>query len=242
MRGQQGEPEETRVRKAPTWALLGLCALIILGCLHRRLDSAEIVSLAQRALGRPQAAHLILRIEIDTDLIKDSLRVEVWEKPPQQMRVQVLSAETPQFQQLAFVLDGTQSTFFVPHANEVMVGPKDLVRMPAVLEDAVRARRDWILGIDAQATRVLGRERLQGLVVYKLEAPRGQTGWVHFWVDVRDWLVRQITYQDDYLGSGTIIVEQLESLDDLTPEQFVLNFPEGVPVIEVTPRAPLENN
>lgn len=230
-----------RVRKAPTWALLGLCVLVTLSCLRRRLDSVEIVSLAQQALSRSAAAHLILHVEIDTDLIKDSLQVEVWEKPPQQMRVQVLSAETPQFQQLAFVLNGAQSTFFVPHANEAMVGPKDMVRMPGVLENAVRARREWILGIDAQAARVLGRERLQGLVVYKLEARRGQTGQVQFWIDVRDWLVRQITYRDDYLGSGIITIEQLELLDDIAPEQFALSFPEGVPVIEVTPPAPREN-
>lgn len=229
------------MRKATAWALLGLWALAAFGCLHRRLDGAEVVSLAQRALSQPKAAHLVLQIEIDTDLIKDSLVVEVWEKPPQQMRVQVLSADTPQFRQLAFAIDGATSTLYVPHADKVMVGPRDLVRMPAVLEEAIRARREWILATDAQAARVLARERLGGLVVYKIEAQRGQTGWAHFWVDVRDWFVRKIAYQDEYLGSGTIVVEQLEYNADLA-DQFAFEPPAGVPVIEVTPSTPLKND
>jgi outer membrane lipoprotein-sorting protein len=214
--------------------MLGLCAAIVVGCLSHRMTGVEVVNLAQQALSETTAFHLVLDIEINTDLIKDSLSVEVWERPPSLFKLQVLSALNPQLHHLAFTTDGVQSESYNPHANEVTVGPVDLVKMPSVLDSLVRARREWIQAADAREARVIARERQEGLVVYKIEIPRGRSGSAQFWIDARDWLVRQVTYEDDYLGSGTIHVRQIQRLDDLADAEFRLQIPDGVPRTEIT--------
>jgi outer membrane lipoprotein-sorting protein len=198
------------------------------------MTGIEVVNLAQQALSETTAFHLILDIEIDTDLIKDSLSVEVWERPPDLFKLQVLSAQNPQLRRLAFTTDGAQSKSYSPHSNEMVVGPADLVKMPSVLESLVRARREWIQSADARAARVIARERQEGLVVYKIAIPRGRSGSAQFWIDARDWLVRRVTYEDDYLGSGTIHVRSVQALNELAESEFWLDPPDGVPVTEIT--------
>jgi outer membrane lipoprotein-sorting protein len=222
------------VRKAPAWVVLSLCAVVVTGCLSHRMTGVEVVNLAQQALSETTAFYLVLDIEIDTDLIKDSLSVSVWEKPPDLFKLQVLSAMSPQLRQLAFTTNGVQSKSYSPHSNEVIVGPADLVKMPSVLESLVRARREWIQSADAGKARVIARERREGLVVYRVEIPRGRSGSAQFWIDARDWLVRQVTYEDDYLGAGTIRVREVKPLNELSDDKFELQFPDGVPIAEIT--------
>jgi outer membrane lipoprotein-sorting protein len=198
------------------------------------MTGVQVVNLAQQALSETVAYYLVLDIEIDTDLIKDSLSVRVWEKPPDLFRLQVLSAQNPQLRELAFATDGVQSMSYSPHSGEVIVGPADLVKMPSVLESLVRARREWIQSADAGTARVIARERREGLVVYRIEIPRDGSGYTQFWIDARDWLVHQVTYEDDYLGIGTIYVQEVQSLNDLPADSFEIVPPDGVPVTEIT--------
>jgi hypothetical protein len=198
------------------------------------MTGVEVVNLAQQTLSETDAFHSILDIEIDTDLIKDSVSIEVWEQPPDRLKLEVLSAQSPQLRRLSYVTDGVRSGLYYPHANEATVGPADLVKMPSVLERLVRARREWVQSADAQKARVITRERQDGLVVYKIEIPLGRNGSAQFWIDARDWLVRQVTYRDDYLGEGTIHVREIEPLSDLPGTEFAPQFPDEVSVTEVS--------
>jgi len=197
------------------------------------MTGVEVVNLAQQALSETSAAHFLMDIEIDTDLLKDSLSVEVWEAYPDRVKLHVLSAVNPQLRQLAFRTDGRRSVVYYPHAGEALAGPPDLVKMPSVLESVAYARGGWIRAADARVARVVAREREDGLVVYKVEIPLGDDGIAQYWVDARDWFVRRVTYEDPYLGTGTIRVREMERLDYLPDAAFELQIPDGVPVTEI---------
>lgn len=197
------------------------------------MTGVEVVNLAQQALSEAATCHLVLDIELNTDLLKDSLAIEVWEESPDRLKVVVLEAENPQLRQLAFTTDGTQSVSYVPHSNEVTVGPADQVGLPSVLEVLVRARRDWILAADAYLARVVAIERQDGLVQYRVEMPLGESGLIQYWVDARDWFVRRIEYEDSYLGEGAVRVREIECMADLPDAAFELDLPDGVPINEV---------
>lgn len=225
--------EVGRLRNSPTWIVLAICVLLVVGCVSHRLSAAEVIHLAQQSLAEYRAWHLVLDIEIDTDMIKDSLSVEVWEEQPARVKLVVLEAQSPQLRQLAFATDGTESQSFSPRRGEVTVGPAELVKMPSVLDSLIGAYSDWVLSADAYQARVIAIERQEGLVVYNVALPLDQ-GNASYWIDARDWLVRKITYEDDYLGKGTITVRTMERTDDWPDSAFELAIPDGVPITQVS--------
>jgi outer membrane lipoprotein-sorting protein len=227
----QGEDEG--VTRTRVWILLGLCALLVGGCLNERLLADEVVRRAQKALDRVKDCHMVLDIEMDTDLVKDSISVEVWASS-NRLKVQVLSALNPQLQDLAFSTDGERSMSYSPHANQVLVGPADVVRLPSIVEQLIAARKEWIREVKPEEARIIARERRGGLVVYRIEAPLGETGVAQYAIDAKQWWVRQIVYQDDYMGRGTITMREIECMAHIPPEQFDLDIADGVPVRQVT--------
>lgn len=220
--------------KARAWTGLILSVLLLNGCLSHRLTGAQVLQRAQEALGDVGACHVVLDIEMDTDLLKDSLSVDLWESPPDRFRVQVLSAVNPQLRGLAFATDGDQSVSQSGQTHEVTVGPADLVKMPLVVRSLIQAWREWIQTADVQQTRVIARERESGLVVYKLEVSLVQDGYAQYWIDARQWWVRQVNYRDELLGTGTIRVREIECFDELPDAQFELEIPDGATITEVT--------
>ena len=221
-----------RMRKAGMYILLGLCVLVT-ACLRQRMTGGQVIRQAQQLLQLEGGYHAVLDIEVDTDLIKDALSVELWEEPPDRLRLVVLESGNPQLRELAFTTDGTQSKSYLPHANTLTVGPAASVRLPSVLQTPVQARREWILGADADTARVIGVERDAGLVLYHVQTAVGEQEAVQFWIDARDWLVRRVTYADTYLGSGTVVVREVQLMDDVPETRFELDVPDGVPVTEV---------
>jgi len=222
------------VREARTWISVAFCVLLLNGCLSHRMTGVEVLQHAQEALGKTGAFHLVLDVDIDTDLLKDSLSVDVWEEPPDRFKLQVLSAVNPQLRGLAFTTDGNRSISYSPHLNEGTVGPAEVVKLPSVIESLIRARREWIQAADAQKARVIAREREDGLVVYKIRVPLAQDGHALYWIDVRQWWVRKVTYQDEFLGKGTIRVREIQGFDDLPDAQFDLEIPDGATITEIT--------
>ena len=212
----------------------GMCLLSVSGCLGRRLTPAQVVRQTQAALSQMQACRSVLHLDMDTDLLKDSVSLEVWEQPPGFLKVRVLSAVNPQLQGMAFTTDGKQSMSYSPHANQVLVGPADRVKMPLVLERLLEARTDWIRRADPAEATMVAKERKDGLVVYEVQIPLPAAGYVQVAVDARQWWVRQITYEDEYLGRGQIRVREIECLDELEAAQFVLDVPGDVPITEVS--------
>lgn len=207
--------------------------LVLSGCLRQRMTGEQVLTLAQRSLRQGRGYHAVLEIDVDTDLIKDTLSVDLWEEPPASLRLTVLESANPQLRGLEFATDGTRSRSYLPHANAVTVGPSEDVRLPSVLETPVQARSDWILETEAGAARVVGVERSAGLVLYHIQTDVGEHEAVEFWIDARDWLVRRVAYADTNLGSATIAVRDLRLVDDVPATRFELEMPDGVPVTEV---------
>lgn len=215
------------------WIALWLCLLGGSGCLGYRLTSAQVVQLAQSALEEAPACRSVLELEIDTDLLKDKVTLQLWEQRPSRLKIEVLSAVNPQLEGLAFTTDGQQSTSFLAHANRVLIGPADRVRLPIVIETLLRSRITWLENADPESAHLIAREREGGLVVYRIQVPLSQAGYAQYTIDARQWWVRQVNYQDAYLGQGQIVVREIDCFDRLPEAEFDLHLPDGVPVEQV---------
>ena len=205
---------------------LGL-GILLAGCLNQRLTAAQVIQNAQQALGEMGACHTLLHAEISTDMFQDSLVVEMWEKQPDRFKLLVQSANSPQLNKMAFTTDGAKSISYSPHTNTATIGPIDVVRMPQVLVEISRARRKWIQNADLQAAKLEARVRENGLMVYKINIPTGQGGYIQYSIDVQQWWVRQVVYKDDYLGSGVISLDSIDCSDDIEDAVFDLDIPDG---------------
>ncbi len=179
------------------------------------------------------ACHTILNIDIDTEMIKDSLTVELWEKQGTHLKIRVLDASTAQLRGIAFATDGRSSVSYTPHTNTAIVGPADIVHMPQVIENPVLARRQWLQSADLAKTQLLARVREQGLVVYKVEIPLGQEGRAQYTIDARQWWIRQVEYNDQHLGAGVVRLDTQQCFADLDDALFTLDIPDGATLDEV---------
>jgi hypothetical protein len=203
------------------------------GCLGYRLTPAEVAQLAQTALKTATVCRSVLDLEIDTDLLKDSVTLQLWEERPDRFKVEVLSALNPQLADLVFVTDGQQSKSFSPQANRVLVGPADRVKLPLVIETVLRSRIVWLESADPTQARLIARERDRGMVVYRIQLPLPQAGYVQYAIDARQWWVRQVDYQDTYLGKGRVGVREIACVDRMADTVFDIVAPDGVPVLQV---------
>ncbi len=219
--------------RTSTWIALGLCSVLICGCLGYRLTPAEVVQNTQEALKEMGACRSVLDLEIDTDLLKDSVSLELWEQNPGHLKIQVLSAVNPQLAGLVFTTDGEQSMYYSAHANQVLVGPADRVKLPSILEALIESRRAWVQSADPDQARIVAREREEGLVVYQVQIPIEGTGYAQYVVDARHWWVREVSYSDEYLGEGRIQVREIECFAELPAVRFELDIPAGVPISEI---------
>jgi hypothetical protein len=135
---------------------------------------------------------------------------------------------------MAFATDGNQSMFYSPHTEEFLVGPANRVRMPLVLEVPVAGSTEWLRRADLEAATIVAKERADGLVIYEVEIPLSADGYVQYAVDARQWWVREIEYEDAYLGRGQLYVREVSCHLDAAPAAFALDVPGGVPTMEVS--------
>jgi hypothetical protein len=106
--------------------------------------------------------------------------------------------------------------------------------MPQVLAEISQARRDWIQNVDLQSARLEAMARENGLVVYKIDVPTEQGGYVRYTIDVKQWMVRQVAYEDGSLGVGTISFDSIACSDGFGDATFELNIPDGVTFDQVS--------
>lgn len=222
-----------RASKFSLLILIGALGLLS-GCLGQRLTAAQVVFRTQQVLSASSACHSFLDMDINTDMIKDSLVVEVWEKQGSRVRLTILSATSPQLRGLTFTTDRKTSLSYSPHTNTTSIGPADLVRLPRVIETLLYARNASLQSFDPQKARLLARVRESGLMVYKLEIPLSPDEQAEYTIDARDWRVRQIDYQSTSWGSGTVRLKSIECFADLDDAVLDLDIPEGAVLDRVT--------
>jgi hypothetical protein len=198
------------------------------------LTAAEVLRKTQSSLDEVQACRSVLYMSINTDLIKDSVSLYLWEQRPAALKVQVLSAVNPQLQGMAFATDGKQSTSYSPHANRVLVGPADRVKLPLILEKLLEARTEWIRQADPDDAMLVAKERKGGLVVYEVRVPLSASGYARYTVDARRWRVQRILYEDEHLGQGEIRVQEMDCSSEIGAADLRLDIPNGVPVQQVS--------
>ena len=228
------EQSGKRATGAWVWLVSSVCMLVTSGCLGHRMSAVEVVQHVQASLQEAQACHSILSLDIDTDLLKESVLLEVWEQGTESLKVSVLSAVNPQLRGMAFTTDGKQSMSYSPHANQVLVGPADRVKLPVVLARLVESRTDWIRQADPEDAAIVAKKREEGLVLYEVQIPLSASGFAVYSVDARQWRIWQIVYEDDYLGKGQIDVREMACVPEFADAQFLLDLPSGVPITEVS--------
>lgn len=207
--------------------LLELCSLILSGCLGRPMSASEVIQNAQQALNDMTACHTLLSVELDTEMFKESLAVEMWERYPDRLRFEIRSASSPQLSGIAFTTDGETSILYSPHTRVATVGPADVVHLPQAVETIVYARRTWIRQADPLQAELYARLREDGLVVYKVDLAQEQYGSVRYTIDARRWWVRKVEYHQEYTGQGTVHITSMDCSGDFDDSTFNIDIPEG---------------
>lgn len=198
----------------------------------RSLSAAQVIQNARRTLENMQTCHAVLNVGLDTDMLQESLTLELWERPPARLRVDIRSASSPQLNGMAFTTDGQTSILYTPHTNIAALGSSNLVRLPQAVEAILEARRRWIQEVDPNQAQLFAQVREGGLVVYKIDSMRDQVS-VRFTIDAHQWWIRQIEYRGEYGDHGIIALETMDCSQPLDDALFNINIPEGTTLQEV---------
>lgn len=202
------------------------------GCMGRSLSAAEVIQNARQALEDMQACHAVLSVRLDTDMLQESLTVELWERHPARLRVDIRSASSPQLNGMAFTTDGQTSILYTPRTNVAALGSPDLVRLPQAVETVLQARRHWIQQINPTQAQLFAQMREGGLVVYKIDSMLDRIS-VRFTIDAHQWWIRQIEYREEYGDHGIIALDTMDCSQPLNDAVFNVNIPEGTTLQEV---------
>jgi outer membrane lipoprotein-sorting protein len=236
-----------KLRTALLVGLLLSFSLLLAGC-GDRITAEEIVAKVQETVESTADAHAVVSTEIDAQGIKLSVKAEVWERAPNQLRVEVLEASEASVAGAVLVSDGQQAWAYEPERNVVMVGPPSDIEMP-LPQEMLTSLQDVIQQVLDSSDVVLdGTEDVADREAYKLIlTPKEGTelevfpggGTATLWVDKEQWIVMKASYVASTFGEGEMLVESFVPNSNLPDELFHFEIPEGAEVIDVEARQPV---
>ncbi|MBC7250441.1 MAG: DUF4367 domain-containing protein [Anaerolineae bacterium] len=218
---------------------LSLLILSLAAC--NRLQSPspdEIVHHMREATAGTAGRHLLLEVTPDTTAWPDPMTVEVWEKGADHWRMAVRQAEGVPWDGMIMVVNGSQAWLYDPQRGEVTIGTPDTVRLP-VVQDVVLSVQELLFTAEISHARLLGSERWDRGLAYKvgLDLPDGSQ--VTIWVDSQTWQARKVEFNSEELGHGLVVIRAFESPVEIPDHLFVLDVPEGTRVVNLeTAEAP----
>jgi outer membrane lipoprotein-sorting protein len=223
--------------------MLSVVALVVAGC-QNQPTVEEIVAKMREVEASTEDAHGVVELAIHNLGADEEMVVEVWEKRPNKVRIEMVESSDSEYAEAVMVSDGEQVWMYVPEGNRVRVGevgpdepssPREIVQfMDEILERM----------LDTCDVKLAGEEDVAGTPTYKLgftprEAeetvlPLGSTGTV--WVDQERWVVLQAHFSGGAVGEGWMRVRSYELNTGLDDSLFQFVIPEGAEVTKVEAR------
>lgn len=236
--------------KGKVWlafSLLLVLGLALAGC-GKKITAEEVVAKMQETVESTKDAHAVVSGNVDVQGIQVSATVEMWEKMPNQLRVEVLETSQANLTGALLVSDGQQAWSYEPARNRVTVGTMADIETPlpqqmlTELQDVIQQM------LEVSDVELVGEEVVTGREAYKLtlspKADAAQSffpggGTATLWVDKEQWMVLKATYEAGTFGQGSLEVQSFELNPGLSDDLFTFEAPEGVEVVDVEAEAPV---
>jgi outer membrane lipoprotein-sorting protein len=223
-------------------SLLVALSLALSGC-QNQPTAEEIVAKMKEVEASTEDAHAVLEFSAQGEGLEMDLVFEMWEKRPNQLRIEVLEAGggDEDLVGAVSVTDGSQAWAYDPRSNEVLISdtvPDDLSdphQMIQSMEEIIQQ------ALDASDVELVGEEDVAGVATYKLsltpkegeEAFLPMGGEVTLWVDQERWVVLQAHFIGDLVGEAHMRVRSFELNTGIADERFQFEIPEGAEVVDV---------
>ncbi len=199
--------------------------LLLLGCgPEESITAGEIMSKVRETWEGAVDIHATWELTLDVGVIQDQLVVEIWRKPPDKLRAEVLEAASVEFRGMTLVSDGTQAWLYNASRHEVTAGEPDSVRLPLV-QDVMESIDELLRTADVGQVKLLGTEKMPAGEGYKLEMPYLDGGRALLWISKEYWVPLKVEYTGQTLGKGTLVARSLELNTGLSDDIFVFETP-----------------
>jgi outer membrane lipoprotein-sorting protein len=231
-------------------SLLATAVLLLAGC-QQRPTAEEIVDKMQEVEASTENVHAVIQFDVREGDKTESAVIEVWEKSPDKIRVEVLEADSPRAPVGAVaVSDGAQVWIYDPKENAVLtgdvgaIGPGDA---PANPRDLIRMVDEGIEWVQEHAdAKLLGEEDVAGVATYVLEftpkedaeQPLPVTGSAKMWVDQKRWVALRAQFVVEGVAEGEMLVRSFELNAGIDDARFRFEPPEGAHVIAIDQKRP----
>ena len=231
-------------------SLLAAAVLLLAGC-QQSPTAEEIVAKMQEVEASTEDVHAVVQFDVREGDKTESAVVEVWEKSPDKIRVEVLEADSSEVSAGAIaVSDGAQVWIYDPTENEVLtgdagaIGPDDAPANPRDLVRSVDEGLDWVQ--EHADAKLVGKEDVAGVATYVLEftpkedveQPLPVTGSAKMWVDQKRWVALRAEFVVEGVAEGKMLVRSFELNTGIDDTRFQFEVPEGAQVIAIDQKKP----
>ncbi len=218
---------------------------LLLGGCQSGPTAEEIVAKMQEVEASVEDAHAVVEFSVQAQGEEMDGAVELWEKSPNKLRVEVLEASEDRLAGVISVTDGQQVWIYNPNQNEALVGrvgefgadePLDPRRVIELMEEGIQQ----VLGVcDVE---LVGEEDVGGVPTYKLEftPQEGEEaalpvagGKGTLWVEQERWIVLQAYFDGGTMGQGWMHLRSFEFNAGVADERFQFEIPADATVIDV---------
>lgn len=230
-----------------TFSLLLVLSLFLAGC-GQQVTAEEIVARVQETVEGTRDAHAVVSVDVNAQGIQMSVTAEVWEKMPNLLRAEVLSASESEYVGMMLLNDGQQGWLYEPARNQVLVGQVEEMDTP-LPQQALTEMREVIQAVlDVSDVELAGEEVVVGREAYKLTLRPKEgaeqeifpgDGTATLWVDKDQWFILKATYEGGMFGVGTMEIQSFELNPGLPDDIFAFQVPEGVEVVDLEAQEPV---
>jgi outer membrane lipoprotein-sorting protein len=229
------------------YSLLLVLSLPLAGC-GQKITAEEIVAKMQETMESTQDAHAVVVVHVDAQGITLSATAEVWEKSPNKLRAEVLTASKPDLVGSTMVSDGKQGWYYDSRRDVVMVGTVDEIDTPVSPEMLNELQEIIQEVLDVSDVKLEGEETIAEREAYRLVvSPKEEAdqeilpgnGTATLWVDKEQWIVLKATYEASVFGQGSMEIQSFEMNPGLSDDLFTYEVPEGAEVIDVQAQEPV---
>jgi outer membrane lipoprotein-sorting protein len=229
--------------------VLLVLALTLAGC-GTKITAEEIVAKMRETMENTRDAHALVTGSINAQGIELTAKAEIWEKFPNQVRVEVLEASQSRFVGTLLVSDGQQGWVYEPQRNVVAVGPVGDLELP-LPQEMLTSLQDVIQEmLDVSDVELVGEETVSTRKAYKLTVRAKEDagemlfpgdGTATLWVDQEQWFILKASYEAGAFGQVSMEVQsfELNPTPGLPDALFHFEVPEGVTVVEVAEQQPV---
>lgn len=227
-------------------SVLVVSSMLIGGC-QTQPTAEDIVAKMREVEASTDDAHGVVEFSLHDLGMDQDMVIEVWEKKPNKIRMQLLESSDSEFVGATIVSDGSQVWMYFPGENRVVVGEvgPDEPSSPRYMIQHMDEIMQRVL--DASEVRLLGEEEIAGTATYKLEftpkegeeavLPLGSKATL--WVDQERWVALQAHFSGGAVGEGWMRVRSFELNTGLADDRFQFEIPEGAEVASVESKRPV---